>query len=551
MASFDEVIRIIAKDLASKTIDKIGAKNLNLVQKIQQSNKATNAATTVLKKHEKTLKEYGNGLVKTKQKTSNLSRVSGVQERLSRKMGLTQKTLGGLMSQSGLQIRKSGEIYDETAKKTINQGQAITNLTKTQKNLNSMFGKSWRKDQSQRIEDYTRKNHKLGMDVSTMGGAFKKTGMYIGKDNKVREISSNKTVKTSEANSRLTASTKRFKMELLSVMFFGMAVQRFFGALTKGSLEASGAMNVWSTITMLMGLPVAMKLTKWLLGLLKRWSELDKGTQKNISTFLWLGMVLGTILMLYGTIGLGIQGIIKAFAGWIKVGKAFAWVGKQIGVAYKFLSPIFKTVLTGIRSLLTGWSGTVLGKVLGIIAIIAVGVKGLIDIFQNWGKNAAKIGRGVMYVLIAIGGIIAVIAGAPALIVAGIVLIAAWLVKLISKFKPVQDFFAFLGRTVSGIVEGVKSFFGEGSFKAGWKKGWETPSTKMATGGIVTKPTMALIGERGPEAVIPLNQGGMGGLTYAPTIHINASISNDIDIDNLANMINERLYTELREVNIR
>jgi ElaB/YqjD/DUF883 family membrane-anchored ribosome-binding protein len=34
----------------------------------------------------------------------------------------------------------------------------------------------------------------------------------------------------------------------------------------------------------------------------------------------------------------------------------------------------------------------------------------------------------------------------------------------------------------------------------------------MATGGIVTSPTMALIGEAGPEAVIPLNKmGGMGG----------------------------------------
>ena len=35
--------------------------------------------------------------------------------------------------------------------------------------------------------------------------------------------------------------------------------------------------------------------------------------------------------------------------------------------------------------------------------------------------------------------------------------------------------------------------------------------TKMATGGIVTSPTMALIGEAGPEAVIPLNKaGGLG-----------------------------------------
>ncbi len=36
----------------------------------------------------------------------------------------------------------------------------------------------------------------------------------------------------------------------------------------------------------------------------------------------------------------------------------------------------------------------------------------------------------------------------------------------------------------------------------------------LAAGGIVTRPTLAVIGEKGPEAVIPLNQtGGLGGLT--------------------------------------
>ena len=36
----------------------------------------------------------------------------------------------------------------------------------------------------------------------------------------------------------------------------------------------------------------------------------------------------------------------------------------------------------------------------------------------------------------------------------------------------------------------------------------------MANGGIVTSPTLALIGEAGPEAVVPLNRaGGMGGIT--------------------------------------
>ena len=35
----------------------------------------------------------------------------------------------------------------------------------------------------------------------------------------------------------------------------------------------------------------------------------------------------------------------------------------------------------------------------------------------------------------------------------------------------------------------------------------------MAEGGIVTSPTLAMIGEAGPEAVIPLNRGGLMGPT--------------------------------------
>jgi hypothetical protein len=62
-----------------------------------------------------------------------------------------------------------------------------------------------------------------------------------------------------------------------------------------------------------------------------------------------------------------------------------------------------------------------------------------------------------------------------------------------------------------------------------------------ATGGIVTRPTLAVIGEAGPEAVVPLNRtpgssplpttsgGGGGGNVYAPTFIItgNNVLSND------------------------
>jgi len=46
------------------------------------------------------------------------------------------------------------------------------------------------------------------------------------------------------------------------------------------------------------------------------------------------------------------------------------------------------------------------------------------------------------------------------------------------------------------------------------------PTGAMATGGIVTRPTLALLAEKGtPEAVVPLNKaGGLGGATYNITV---------------------------------
>jgi hypothetical protein len=48
---------------------------------------------------------------------------------------------------------------------------------------------------------------------------------------------------------------------------------------------------------------------------------------------------------------------------------------------------------------------------------------------------------------------------------------------------------------------------------------------RLANGGIVTNPTLATIGEAGPEAVIPLNKLGQGGATY--NITVNAGIGTD------------------------
>jgi hypothetical protein len=53
---------------------------------------------------------------------------------------------------------------------------------------------------------------------------------------------------------------------------------------------------------------------------------------------------------------------------------------------------------------------------------------------------------------------------------------------------------------------------------------------KMANGGIVTGPTLALIGEAGPEAVVPLSQMGNMGNGGGVTINVTGGLSTSAEI---------------------
>ena len=60
--------------------------------------------------------------------------------------------------------------------------------------------------------------------------------------------------------------------------------------------------------------------------------------------------------------------------------------------------------------------------------------------------------------------------------------------------------------------------------------------SKTAEGGIITKPSLRLIGEAGPEAVIPLSKAG----GFGATININGNIYG-VDADDIAEAMHKRL----------
>jgi len=66
---------------------------------------------------------------------------------------------------------------------------------------------------------------------------------------------------------------------------------------------------------------------------------------------------------------------------------------------------------------------------------------------------------------------------------------------------------------------------------------------KLAEGGIVNKPTLAMIGEAGPEAVIPLSKSGMNGMNIV--INVQGSVVQEKDLavtirDNIAQLMRRR-----------
>jgi len=107
-------------------------------------------------------------------------------------------------------------------------------------------------------------------------------------------------------------------------------------------------------------------------------------------------------------------------------------------------------------------------------------------------------------------------------------------------FDVLKNYFTAVLGIYKGIFNGIASLWnntiGKLSFEfPGWVpglggRGFSVPNIPyLADGGIVTGPTLAMIGESGPEAVIPLNgkNGGMGG---GVTINISGGISTSAEI---------------------
>jgi hypothetical protein len=190
----------------------------------------------------------------------------------------------------------------------------------------------------------------------------------------------------------------------------------------------------------------------------------------------------------------------NTLAQWACIAAGLVWKGIQAsGIILSWAwtaAQIAWGIATGAAALATWGLGAALavstgGLILIIPAVIALGY-GVYKLVKHWDSVKVAIGSAVGYMMDKVGAAYNWVVDK-----------AKWAGRMLNYLNP----FSWFSSGKAGSPEG-----GSASRPASVKR------EPLAEGGIVTSPTNALIGEAGPEAVIPLS-GGKGGSSSVINVH--------------------------------
>jgi len=220
---------------------------------------------------------------KMKNVTNNLNKNMSQIQNTSKNFGISTESLERYQNMFNLSLTKTGNSLLDVNKKQIRNADSLNKYVGEY----AGFGQVMRMNQEQ-----FRKFNESGVKFNKTGGRM---ANWLRKS---------------------THGMRGFRMEMLGVMFFGMALQRTFNGLIKTSLEWTGVNEVLTTTLGLLFLPVAELLLNWALMFLEWVGNLTEDQKKLIGMFVLLGIAFGTVLLVIGTLALGIGSLIMAF-GWL------------------------------------------------------------------------------------------------------------------------------------------------------------------------------------------------------------------------------------------
>lgn len=339
-------------------------------------------------------------------------------------------------------------------------------------------------------------NTKIGKNMAGFNKVMNMNLETLRKNNVANTTMITKGAQVGRTFRNLTHGARGFKMEMLGVMFFGMAIQRVFTGLLRPAMEAAGIFEIFGLILLDLFLPTALMLLDPLLWLMDWFMNLDESTKKGIGAFVLFAVVFGSILFLVGTLVLGLG---------------------SLAMSWGFISVLFSA---GLPILIT---------LIGVFVAVFFLVVGVIKIIYGTVQEKFK---GVGMVLMGIGILLLLFVTWWALIPIAIGLAIFLIAKHWDKLKD----------RFGGVIDWIKDK---------WKSLIElfTMPFKIA-GGAIGDFFSGILGSRQFGGVIPktgpymLHKGETvvpsgGGGNVSPTIIVNASISSDYDVRRLASELNK------------
>lgn len=177
------------------------------------------------------------------------------------------------------------------------------------------------------IDNVTGQVTKINKSIQNMNGVVTESTNVIRKNKQGLETYNTTT-------NKVTSGLHRFQMQWLSILFFGMAINRMFNGLIKTSLEWVGINELMTTTLGVFFLPVAEQLLEFLLPIFDWFMNLPEPVQKVIGWFVVFAAVIGGLLSVLGQFALGLAGIqwLTAASGIGKIGTAASTAAGASGV---------------------------------------------------------------------------------------------------------------------------------------------------------------------------------------------------------------------------
>ena len=129
-----------------------------------------------------------------------------------------------------------------------------------------------------------------------------------------------------------------FRMEMLSVMFFGLGMERMFMGWLRPIMEAYGAFELFEDVLLEVFEPimeVVFPIIEWLA---ESFMSMPDWAKLFVGGLAVAGVMIGGFLYLLGSMALGLGGVILAFS---KAGAEFTFFGLKVGKGQRLISVFF------------------------------------------------------------------------------------------------------------------------------------------------------------------------------------------------------------------